>query len=353
MVAKISVFDPPLLRTSERGDFKRCPWLWWQHWVEGVSPLRAPTWSVFGTAVHKALEHRYRVGVKRRPMGEAIEVFLDFLDGEIRKIGVDIFEEEFEKKEAKAEADGKTVKLVPAHELGEQMLLGYEKTYGPERDWEVLHTEQPFQIDVPHPTRKGETIVVYCGTWDALMRHRPSGRLWLWDHKTCRSFPDERYLGLNDQAGTYPWVAKEVLVHKGILTKKDKIYGIIFNYLKKTPPDERPTNSAGEALNKDGSVSLRQPSPRFKRFESVRTSEMIVKQARRVQSEALVMEQFRNGTLPIYKTTTQDCPRCILYDMCDAEESGDDWELIRDELYVVRDPYADHREAMTEGGIEL
>lgn len=351
-----------MLRTSGRKDFRRCLWLWYQHWVLGWGPKRPPTWSVFGSAIHRAMEMLYCPGTKRGSLDHACTVFLEFLNGEIRKIGVDIFDEEYERQEREAEEKEKSVKLVPAHELGPIMLEEYvlwaHRHHQDDSEWEVIHTEQPFQINVPYPKEwgrafAGRTMAVYLGTWDSLMYNRRTGEYWLWDWKTCRKFPDPRALDLDDQRGSYLWVAPEVLRHKGLLRADERIEGIIFQYLKKQLPDERPTNTAGEALNKDGSVSLKQPAPRFFRHASPRNPQQVVTQARRVQKELVHMEQFIDDPSQIYKNTTADCPRCILYDMCDAHESGDDWELLRDELYTQRDPFTDHREAMNEKGIEL
>lgn len=344
--------SPPLLRTSERGDFKRCMWLWQQRWHNGLTPIREPTWAIFGTAWHRGLEVYYPVGRKRGSVLDAIDMFLESLDDLGRKIGVDIEDLE-EAERMKAEAKGKDVKLVSARELGPVMFQEYHKFYGGDREWEVVHTEQTFQIDVPDPDFPDETIVVYCGTWDALMYRRTDRRLWLWDHKSAKTIPSPGYLDLNDQAGTYPWVAKEVLVHKGILTPKDRIYGIIFSYAKKSPPDMRPINAAGEALNKDGTVSARQPAKRFERYESPRSPQQIVTQARRVQAEAIHMEAVRNGELPVTKTPTHECERCVLFDMCQLHEQGDDWEFYRDQMFKYRDPYRDHHEEMQRNGIHI
>ncbi len=343
---------PPLLRTSERGDFKRCQFLWQQRWQNGLTPLREPTWALVGRAWHRAMEVYYPVGRKRGSLLDAQDMFLEELVDQGRKIGVDIDELE-EAEQRKAEAKGKDVKLVPARELGPEMLREYDKFYMKDREWEVIHTEQTFQIDVPDPDFPDETIVVYAGTWDALMFRRTDKRLWLWDHKTAKTIPSPGYLDLNDQAGTYPWVAKEVLIHKGILTKKDRIHGIIFSYAKKSPADPRPTNAAGEALNKDGTVSKKQPAKRFERYESPRSQTQNVKQARRVQADAIQMELVRNGEVPITKTPAHDCERCQIFDLCQLEEQGDDWEFYRDEMFTYRDPYRDHREDMKRNGIEL
>lgn len=344
--------SPPLLRTSERKDFWKCWWLWWEHWENGVSPLRAPTWSVFGTAWHSAMEYVYQPGQPRRRQDylDAIDVFNEGIDDAARKVGVDDWDGMEEE-----ESEGKKAKLIPVKELGPAMLMGYWDFYGKESEWEVIHTEQPFQINVPHPSApRSHTLVVYAGTWDALMYHKPTRRYWLWDHKTAKAIPTSPdYLELDDQAGSYLWVAKKVLVHKGILKRSDKISGIVFNIAKKALPDERPRNAAGEALNKDGSVSKRPISPRFMRYENVRTPYMQVEQAKRVQKTAMIMQMIRNGDLPVVKNPTKDCPRCILFDLCTADEGGEDVDFIRETMYTTRDMYADHRDDMLRGGIEL
>ena len=56
----------PILRTSERRDFKRCPQRWWWGWREGLKPRgseRTPLW--FGSLVHESLAQWYIPGVKR------------------------------------------------------------------------------------------------------------------------------------------------------------------------------------------------------------------------------------------------------------------------------------------------
>lgn len=381
--------EPPLVRTSERNDHAKCPWMWEQRWLNGLVPVREPTWAVFGTAWHRAMEVYYPVGRKRGSVLDACDMFLHSLDDLGRKIGVDINDLEESEREKK-ESQGKTVKLVPARELGPEMMRAYHKFYEGDPDWEVIHTEQTFQIDVPDPDFPDEVLLVLAGTWDALMRRRSTKRFELWDHKSAKTIPSWGYLDLDNQAGTYPWVAKEVLVHKGILTKRDRIHGIWFNYAKKSPPDPRPVNAAGESLNKptkaqyiaaltktnrlslskykveelaemarkqgvvvEGEVSATQPAKRFERYYSPRTPRQIVSQARRVQSQGIVMNLMRDGELPIYKTPNHECERCAFFDMCTLEEAGDDWEFYRDEMFKHRDPYRDHHEDMERNGIEI
>lgn len=382
--------EPPLVRTSERNDHARCPQAWEWRWLQGLSPLREPTWAIFGIAWHIAMQVYYPVGRKRGSIEDAIDAFLAALDDQGRKIGVDINDLEEEERE-KQEARGKEVKLVPATELGPIMLREYAKHYAePDKDWEVIHSEQTFQIDVPDPDFKGEVLLVLAGTWDLLVWSRNKRKYILVDHKTAKQIPSWGYLDLDNQAGTYPWVAKEVLVHKGILTPKDNITGIIFSYAKKSPPDTRPVNAKGESLNKptkahyvkalsgyttqslakykveelaemaanrgvvvEGEVSAVQPAKRFERYYSPRTPQQNVNQARRVQKQGIIMEMQRNGELPIYITPNKDCERCAFFDMCTLKEQGDDWEFYRDEMFTYRDPYRDHRDEMERNGIEI
>jgi hypothetical protein len=386
------VRQPPLVRTSERNDHAQCPQMWEWRWLNGLTPMREPTWAVFGTAWHRAMEVYYPIGRKRGSLLDATDMFLESLDDLGRKVGVDISEleeEEIQKKEDK----GQKVKLVPARELGPIMLREYVNYYEGDQDWEIVHSEQTFQIDVPDPHDKRRVLLVLAGTWDLLVWSRSKRRYELVDHKTAKQIPNWGYLELDNQAGTYPWVALEVLVHKGILTKKDRISGIWFSFAKKSQPDPRPTNAAGEALNQPtkahyvaalsekglgapatlrkctvedlaemaemneltvlGEVSKTQPAKRFERYWSLRTPQQNVGQARRVQKQGIIMEGQRNGTLPIYKTPNKDCERCAFFDMCTLEEQGDDWEFYRDEMFKYRDPYASHREEMERNGIEI
>jgi hypothetical protein len=262
------VRQPPLVRTSERNDHAWCPWMWAQRWLNGLVPVREPTWAVFGTAWHRAMEVYYPVGRKRGSVLDTIDMFLASLDDLGRKIGVDISELEEEEIERK-ESNGQKVKLVPARDLGPIMVREYIKFYEGDRDWDVVHSEQTFQIDVPDPDFPGEVLLVLAGTWDLLVWSRSKRRYELVDHKTAKTIPSWGYLELDNQAGTYPWVAKEVLVHKGILTKKDHIRGITFSYAKKTAPDPRPVNAAGEATNKPTKAHYVQSSAKDRGTPSV------------------------------------------------------------------------------------
>jgi hypothetical protein len=323
---------------------------------------------------------RYKTGAKRGKRSEVLDAFMESCEKEVGRI----YTEGGELEESE---------IVDGKELGLAMLNGYIDHYGPEKDIYVVHSEQSFQIDVPDPNNPGGVIVVYAGTWDSLWRY-PDGSLWLVDHKTRKQFPvNTDFYDLNDQAGSYLWVAPEVLIHMGVLTKKEvkKMMGLQFNLLRKQMPSSRTVEADGLVHNKPvkadyeaalspvmdlpsrlptiavleqwaaerdikvlGEVSKVQPQPLFKRVEAERSLRERVTQGQRVQREALWMNKVRSGELPVFKTPTEDCVRCQLFDYCQADEH-DPAEAIEVAKATLRnrDPYRDHREAMERNGVVL
>jgi hypothetical protein len=375
----------PLIRTSERGDFKSCQFFWYWHWDQGLGSPNVPTWSWFGTAMHKALEVRYPVGIKRGPLGDVLEAFEAACDGEQRRIweqGGDLDDEEWH--------DGLT--------LGKAMLTGYVKKYGQDSRWQVIHTEQPFQIDVRNP-RNGRLMAVYCGTWDLFVWDNVDKVYRLVDHKTRAQFKNDwSFFDINDQAGSYLWVAPEVLRHLGLLGAKEHIDGIVFNMLRKSMPQptaedgvrynlpkkshylaaieaerqKMPGKTPGSSwvgpaltgretlpmlhqiatkleLDVKGDPRAVQPSPLFKRYTTRRGLEQRVNQGQKVLAEATHMDLVRRGRLPLLKHPTEDCVRCPLFDFCQIDELDPrEAKAYAATMLVRRDPYADHRAAMEE-----
>lgn len=375
----VDQFSSKLIRTSERKDFKKCPWLWHESWIKGLAPVQTPTWSWFGTAIHKGLETRYQTGAKRGKRKAVLESFEEALEGEVRRVYT-----------AGDELDPDAVH--DAKELGFAMLNGYIDFYGPEKDIYVIHSEQSFQIDVPDPLDPSKTLCVYAGTWDSLWLI--DGVYWLVDHKTRKQFKaDFSFYDIDDQAGSYLWVAPQVLEGLGVLTKKEtkKIMGLKFNLLRKAMPTTKTLDLDGKARNKPqkvhyeealspvmdlptrlptiavleqwaqergitvyGDVSAVQPSPLFERYTCERSLKERVQQGQRVQGEAAWMRAVLAGDLPLLKTPTEDCVRCQLYDYCAADEHDyDEGQELANVILRPRDKYADHHEAMKHGGVVL
>lgn len=321
-----------LLRTSERRDIKRCPQRWYWAWVDGLRPMRDanPLW--FGTGIHIALADWYQLGAKRGP--HPAKTWQKFAADEHRFIPTDY------------EEDG--VKYTEAVELGTIMLNGYVDLYKKDPDWDVIATEQTFQLLIPkightrRPTRLN-ALLEYLGTFDGVYRSRKDGTLWLMEHKTAKGI-DLRHLPLDDQAGSYWFVASKVLQRAGLIRPTEEIVGIMYNILRKGVPDDRPVNDKGIRLNKDGSESKRQPPPLYHREPVWRSKEEQSTMLRRIQDESIYKQQMIAGITPVFKNPTRDCAwDCSFYKMCMLHEANGDWEEFREMAFTKSDPYSDHR----------
>jgi hypothetical protein len=326
----------PILRNSERTTFRRCPQKWWWAYREGlVGKYEQANALWFGTGVHAALAQWYRRG---RGRGLRPDVaWAQWVADDIREIRTAISQ------------DFQEDVFVDARQLGEAMLLGYREKFGIDEDWDVIATEQAFQVEIPDPDKPGKVLVVLVGTFDGVFRDRSDGEIWLMEHKTAKQI-SLGHLELDDQAGTYWMVAASVLQDQGVLDKGKQIAGIRYNYLRKGMPDPREEDSRGRKLNKDGSISKVQPSPLFVRHDVERGPRERVRQLEKIQDEAIWMREIRRGRLPIIKNADWTCHwQCPFYEMCQLHEHGDKgWETYRDAMYTRRDPYADHRKSAAE-----
>jgi hypothetical protein len=372
----------PIIRTSERRDFKRCPWRWWQAWRKGLVPVGSVSDALwFGTGVHIALASHYcGPGLKRGP--HPAVTFGKWATAEMRFIKTS---DKFGNG-ARATIEEK---LVPALELGTTLLEEYIRTYGPDDSWWVIAPEQSGQVSVPDPTDPQQVLAIYGFTYDLVFRDLIDEQIWLGEHKTAKAIMLD-HLPLDDQAGSYWAVAGPQLQADGLLGKREKIAGIMYNFLKKSLPDTRPRNAQGMYTNQPGKadyievlkdvvaghsapslgklkleslaeiargygiqvfgeVSKLQPKPLFVREAVFRTARERGSQIDHIQTEALHMRAFREGTLPLYKNPTKDCQwDCSFYNLCLLDEGGGDARQYQRAMYSVADPYASHRKSTEE-----
>lgn len=325
-----------LVRTSERSAFKKCRWAWDLSFLQGLRQRRDAPVLRFGTLVHIALAEWYVPGKKRGK--NPVKAFLKAYDEEIR-IGGE-FTIVADVDDADPEADKK---WSDARELGVDMLEMYLETYGDDKDWEVLATEQAFRVPVFSP-KNGRYLFTYAGILDLVCRQRSTGRIWIWDHKTTIAI-NLRALGLNEQFGSYWAFGTEWLQNEGIINSKqfNDLSGLMVNYLRRARRDDRPRNELGQALNKDGSVSKRQQAEVFHREPTYRSMEDRERVRRRAMNDWWEMEQVRRGKLEADKSPSIfNCPNCPWLDVCELHETGNDWEYYLARTTEEYDPYEIH-----------
>jgi hypothetical protein len=323
----------PMIRTTERKDFKRCQQRWWWAWREGLVPDSKATPLWFGIGLHEALATYYRHPGTKRDVKGALDVWDKYTDLEFRRIRTLGLSGE--------EADER----VAAKELGLAMLTGYHDLYKGDKHWHVIQPEKAFQIEVADDT--GKVVAVYCGTYDLVYRDLRDNKIKLGEHKGYKAIVTD-HLPLDEQVGSYLWVAPIELKVSGLIKPKDVIQEITYNILRKGLPDTtREKNRDGLYLNKDGSISKQQPAPLFHREPVRRTSGEQETQARRVLDEVAQMNAVRSGQFQPTKNPTRECAwDCAFFHLCQLHEANEDWEFYKQGVFTVEDPYADHRKSI-------
>lgn len=329
------------VRTSERLSFKTCRWAWERGFVDNLRPAIASPALRFGDLIHRSLAAYYKPGTKRGPKPHL--TFRKLYKTELAEATRFGFRDE----------DGKWHE---AGELGEVMLKGYHEEYH-ERDlrYKVIASEATFRWIIKDP-ETGLYLCTYVGTFDGIWEDLEDGLLLFPEHKTTKAIEKNyEHLELDEQAGSYWTYGPPWLVKRGILKKKDvgRFKGILYNYMRKGLPDERPRNAEGLYLNKptkahpEGEVSKNQPSPLFHRPPLVyREEEQRRAMHERIIAEAREMLAVKEGELEAYKNPgpmfMPNCRGCGYRDICLLHESGHDWEAMRDATMEVWDPYKDH-----------
>ncbi len=311
----------PVVRSHELMEFKRCPKKWYWHWRLGLEP-KAKRFSALdmGTWVHEAFEKWYCPGTKR--WGALAEIFDTIAHNAI------------EPHLPQTEID----RALEMRALGVAMLQAYEKYYNRDSALHIITTEVALEFSFGHTLYKLKP--------DGVFRD-PQGRIWLLEHKTAAQIMTA-HLPIDGQARPYGAMAERALINAGILDRGDYVYGIMYNFLRKAVPDERPVNEKGQSLNQNGTVSARQPTPHFvrhpvhlSRAAKEQTLKRLAIDIKKLGQARDAVRERRVDPATITKTPDKSCPRmCQYFAMCVAEEEGVDITSMRKDMYRVENPYA-------------
>lgn len=351
-----------MLRNSERSTLKRCPQRWHWSYNEGLKPNKVSTKLWFGTGVHEALAEWYKPGFKRGK--NPVKTWVEFCDDQAMS-------------GASAVWDDEDVEWHDAKTMGIYVLESYLDHYGKDRDWDVIATEQTFNLLV----RKVARLV---GTFDGVYRDRNTGEIWLMEHKTAAAL-SIKHLPLDPQAATYHYAATRALRKAGLIGPEEEIVGVMYNFLLKymPPQSDRLKDEQGRNRNKPvkqhyldafeqkglivpakpsltmlaeiaeenglvvyGDISKVQKKPiedMFQREPVYKSRQERINTGKQIVADVELRQAFLDGTVPLVKNPTRDCSwDCDFYLMCQLHEAGEDWKSYRDDAYHKEDMYADH-----------
>lgn len=321
----------PVVRSHERIDFKRCNKKWYWKWRKGLVPKEISFGALeLGTWVHEALALWYSNPGHRR-------------EGVLRLHFVAIAEAALWAAKQAGAPDHALEKAEELIALGEAMCHAYESKYGIDPGVFVIQAEIPLEFTISDNT--GMVVAVHRLKPDLVFSDEQGG-VWLMEHKTAASIRTG-HLVIDDQARPYGAMAGPALRKLGLIRSDANFKGILYNFLRKALPDDRPRDGKGRALNRNGSVSKRQPPVNFQRVPVRMTRKAKLRTLHRVQSETVLITEMtrglREGRLTadgLPKTPHNSCPRtCQFWALCVAEEEGSDITSMEREMFVRRDPY--------------
>lgn len=327
-----------LVRTSERTSFKTCRQQWEWGYNQRWSAKRDKPALRFGTLVHAALAAYYKPGRRRGP--HPAKTLAKIYREQIEAGMPPLYMKGDETSDTKVEAD----------EFGVAILNHYVDVYGKDDRYEIIRPEQSFQLDVFHP-RTGRYLFTYVSQMDAVMLDRHTGKKGLFEHKTSSTTePFGAPLTLDEQASAYWTFGTMWLKATGQIAEDDDLDFMLYNFIRKAMPDPRPKNAEGQRLNKDGTVSKKQPPPFFRREQVMRGHEERVEVFRRALNEFREMQMVREGKLAVYKNPGKHCGYCQFKDPCEVHEVGSDYQAILDNLFSKWNPYEEHDQMMEAYG---
>lgn len=320
----------PVVRAHERMDYKRCVKKWYWRWRKGLVP-RAIRFGALemGTWFHEAFAAWYLRDLKRG--GNLAELYVAQAEHAMRQ----------------AQASGAPEHALDEAEkllvLGEAMAVAYQDKYGNDPDIYVVGAEIPLEFTISD--QKGHTIAVHRLKPDLVFMDS-LGDFWLMEHKTAATIRTE-HLAINDQARPYGVMAEGALRKIGLIRGKQSVKGILYNFLRKVLPDERPTNDQGYYLNKNGTVSKRQPPPNFVRHPVTLTKAAKIISLHRIRAETvtitrmtLALRSKEIDPLALPKTPHWSCSKnCDFFAMCVAEENGSDIRDMERTMFRRENPY--------------
>lgn len=328
-VSAILVTDLPVIRQSERVDFKRCMTKWFWRWRKGLVPRQKEYGALeLGTWMHTAMEWRY---TNPRYTGYGLREAFDTVSSAALYAAVsdNVPQHQLEKAE----------KL---RELGLGMATGYDRLYDRDPDIRPMGAEIPLEFDIVHSTK---VVAIHRLKPDLLYRN-PKDEIWLLENKTAKQIGTE-HLSIDDQARGYAAMSERALKNAGYLKSNEQVKGVMYNFLRKIMPDERPKNEQGLSLNKNGTVSKTQRTPEFVRYPVVlsRASKLnalnhIAREASMITRMTLALREKRMSPDSLLKTPHKSCPKlCEFFTMCEVEEQGGDIREMQRTAFIQRNPY--------------
>ena len=324
------------ISTTERQTFKRCrlQWHFSSYGRLNLEPILPDTRLWFGTGVHAALEAYYGERV------DPVEYWLAWTEEEFQRLDALGFIRSGEEWE----------NLYAHRELGRGMLLNYVAFATENDDFQVVATEQQFEVPIRRPG-SSQHVGFLVGRFDGICQ-TADGRFWLLEHKTAAQAWSPYMFVDDDQTLGYLWAAQQLF--------PKPLAGVYFNILrKKLPKPPRVLQNGKLSVAKDQDTTYEvyaatiqeqglDPAEYTSILDHLREKgnsffqrERVLRSPREIEvfGAQLYDEYIDMASDPrIYPNLTWDCAwGCDYRSLCQAWRNGEDWEMIARAQFRTRD----------------
>lgn len=372
---------PAEVHVTDFNTFLRCRRLWnWQSTMrEGLQPAGMPAPLLLGQGVHSALDKYYSADEEDRTARLLLLAFHNWMDKRAERM---------KRRTGPLWKDEKEM-IEEMRELGSGMLLHYHLwAPGVDQRFEFLSTEQffkvpmplpefinvdadpfqrsrPFPVEVP-PSRPSRRVLRgcsdmldYAGRFDAVVRDRESGELFVLDFKTTRSLSNMQWTYRSVQGAAYVWAARQYF--------EEPIEGIIYRVLLKKVPQNPKTLVRGgysraksqktsfhwlkyffemvaEEREVDVNVVFRENEELLRYFHGQGNDyfdqTLLRKTPQQLESTMRALyyigQDMANPETPVFPQPGFHCNWCQFENVCTLKEYGGDWQGLLEAEFAPR-----------------
>lgn len=229
--------------------------------------------------------------------------------------------------------------------------------------YETLAVEQQFMIRIPN------TKYVITGVIDAIKRHKSSGKVWCFEHKTMKKLPSENFRMSDVQTTLYMKVM--VLLAPYLGYKPEDIEGVIIDYISTKAPTIPEVLKSGQlsrrkifcdrwtylaCIKREGLdpqdyvdfLNKLDENVFFMRVPMARSEAMMKTVFQEIYNTAFQIDKLSGERVSRSADWTCDSPKCEYRDLCLAQMQGLDTKFLIQSQFTRGDEEA-HGEAEEDG----
>ena len=275
--------------------YKVCPRLYYFRYIENLVPVSMDEKLVAGSGMHIGIAAYYKNNMDRN-------IAFDYLTAWKNQLW-----EKYHALPLVAQTDEQADEISDAVDMSYKLLEYYLDFAQVNDAFKVNAIEQDFEVPVWTPDNKVMRGVRFKGTFDGIVTDH-NNNVWLLEHKSAASFPQDIVLQLDHQANYYYLAATQLL---------GKPRGILYNVVRKI---KRPNQVKDDIV---------------KRISVIRNEDELLA----IKNDLYYTVQNLKKDMPIMQhkfCAGLHCTwRCSYTSLCTAMNAGMDWRYIAEAKYVV------------------